>query len=350
MEALVCELCGGKLTMKSGGIAVCEYCGIEYSSERIKERILEIKGTVRVDNTHMVNNYVEMATTALDAKNYAEAEKYLNRIIEIEPNNYWAWFQKGKAAGYMSSFRRTRLEEATMYFKKAFDLVPKERITQLQNVATVEIEPIFSSEMYAYCNCFIDCPHKEFADPLLDKIQLIRKCAQVLTDECGINTSSWSNWMVPALYNTICSAWKKIDATYREYSHPYRDSWNRFVEESGSCVSILDEAISLPCSDNKQKLNIYNKLIEISEQLIDSSAYTVEGGRYVRDLQLSENTKRSYRKKIKQYKSGIRRIEIVQNGCAFLGEIRITSEQFLKIQKLVDEGNDSLAVTSIQEI
>lgn len=166
----------------------------------------------------------------------------------------------------------------------------------------------------------------------------------------AVNDHSWSNWMVPALYNTICSAWKKIIEDYRESSHPYRDSWKRFVEQSVSCVSILDETISLPCSDDKQKLSIFNKLIEISEQLIDSSAYTVEGGRYVRDLQLSENAKRSYRKKIKQYKSGIRQIEIVQNGCAFLGEIRITSEQFLKIQKLVDEGNDSLAVTSIQEI
>ncbi len=35
--AIACELCGGKLVMRSGGIAVCDVCGLEYSLERMRE-------------------------------------------------------------------------------------------------------------------------------------------------------------------------------------------------------------------------------------------------------------------------------------------------------------------------
>ena len=31
MGALVCDICGGKLTMQAGGIAVCNVCGINKS-------------------------------------------------------------------------------------------------------------------------------------------------------------------------------------------------------------------------------------------------------------------------------------------------------------------------------
>lgn len=69
MAALVCDVCGGKLIMGTGGTAVCDSCGIEYSTDRMKEKIQEIKGVVRVDNSHMVENYLKMAKSAIDAGN-----------------------------------------------------------------------------------------------------------------------------------------------------------------------------------------------------------------------------------------------------------------------------------------
>ncbi len=38
MAALVCDICGGKLVMGSGGIAVCDSCGMEHSPDRMKEK------------------------------------------------------------------------------------------------------------------------------------------------------------------------------------------------------------------------------------------------------------------------------------------------------------------------
>lgn len=47
--ALVCDICGGKLCIEEGGDAVCESCGMTHSSNRMKEKIQEIKGTVSIE-------------------------------------------------------------------------------------------------------------------------------------------------------------------------------------------------------------------------------------------------------------------------------------------------------------
>lgn len=60
MAALVCDICGGKLVMGSGGIAVCDSCGMEHSPDRMKEKVQEIKGTVQVDNSHMIDSWMKM--------------------------------------------------------------------------------------------------------------------------------------------------------------------------------------------------------------------------------------------------------------------------------------------------
>lgn len=37
MEHLTCEICGGNILAKSGGIFVCTGCGMHYDRERIQE-------------------------------------------------------------------------------------------------------------------------------------------------------------------------------------------------------------------------------------------------------------------------------------------------------------------------
>ena len=57
---LECEICGGKLVGKPGGIFECESCGMEYSTEWAKAKIQEIKGTVKVEGTVEVTGKVQL--------------------------------------------------------------------------------------------------------------------------------------------------------------------------------------------------------------------------------------------------------------------------------------------------
>ena len=140
MAALVCDLCGGKLIMGPGGIATCDSCGMEYSAIRMKEKVQEIRGTVRVDNTHMIDNYLEMAQTAQDAGNNAEAESYCNKIIEIDPTNYAAWMLKGEAAAWQSTLQNSRVDEGVNAFIKGINNAPEEEKEELIEVAKEQIK------------------------------------------------------------------------------------------------------------------------------------------------------------------------------------------------------------------
>ena len=57
---LQCEICGGKLIGKPGGIFECDSCGVEYSTEWAKLKIQEIRGTVTVEGTVEVTGKVQV--------------------------------------------------------------------------------------------------------------------------------------------------------------------------------------------------------------------------------------------------------------------------------------------------
>lgn len=61
MAALKCDICGGKLVAKSGGIFECDSCGMEYDKTRVQEMVQEIKGTVKVEGTVQVAGTVRVA-------------------------------------------------------------------------------------------------------------------------------------------------------------------------------------------------------------------------------------------------------------------------------------------------
>lgn len=100
MKPLVCDMCGGSLTMdKSGDFAVCEYCGMKHTRERIQVKVQEIKGTVHVDGPiEIVNGNAEKerllssAETHYSLGNYKESNEIFLQITKQYPSNFYGWF------------------------------------------------------------------------------------------------------------------------------------------------------------------------------------------------------------------------------------------------------------------
>ena len=101
MAALVCEICGGKLMGKPGGIFECDSCGMEYSTEWAKAKIQEIKGTVKVEGTVEVQGTVKVegpvkveggvniesllkrGKMALEDKNWEDAKRFFDDALSL---------------------------------------------------------------------------------------------------------------------------------------------------------------------------------------------------------------------------------------------------------------------------
>lgn len=67
----------------------------------------------------MVENYLALARNASIAGNYGEALNYYNKVLELEPTNYIAWYGKGEAVGWMSTVQTLRLNELFVCFENA---------------------------------------------------------------------------------------------------------------------------------------------------------------------------------------------------------------------------------------
>lgn len=139
MAALVCEICGGKLIGKPGGIFECDSCGMEYSTEWAKAKIQEIKGTVKVEGTVEVQGTVKVdgpikvegaanarsllkrGQMALEDGEFEEAETYFNRVLDRDPKcgaAYWG-LALADACGDIERLAKYCLEQETTEIKRA---------------------------------------------------------------------------------------------------------------------------------------------------------------------------------------------------------------------------------------
>ena len=96
MNKLICEMCGSSELIKQDGVFMCQVCGCKYSVEEAKrmmvEGIVDIQGTVKVDNSAFVEKYLANARRAYEKEDWEEVEKYYNMVEQNAPNNIEAVF------------------------------------------------------------------------------------------------------------------------------------------------------------------------------------------------------------------------------------------------------------------
>jgi DNA-directed RNA polymerase subunit RPC12/RpoP len=105
-----CSTCGGDLKVpRDRTTVICMYCGMN----------VLIKDDASPAAT--VSNWMGLADTAKEAQNFAEAEQYYTRVLEVDACSAEAWFGKAEAAGWQSTLANFRILEMLTCFQKAFE-------------------------------------------------------------------------------------------------------------------------------------------------------------------------------------------------------------------------------------
>ena len=93
---LQCEICGGKLIGKPGGIFECDSCGMEYDTAWAKEKIQEITGTVKIEGPVDVQGTVKVDSSAnkeallqrgmmaLEEEKWDEAKRFFDQALNFD--------------------------------------------------------------------------------------------------------------------------------------------------------------------------------------------------------------------------------------------------------------------------
>ena len=176
MKQLVCEMCGSTDLVKNEGVFVCQSCGCKYSVEEAKkmmvEGVVEVQGTVKVDNTQLISNYLSMAQNAIDSGNQGEAESYANKVIELEPDNWTALYVKGSAAGWQSTARNNRLPEAIGYFSQAIANCKSEsELVELRSNVAKTTNELVLGMIGLRCDNYANFPSADNAQHLISEVQ-----------------------------------------------------------------------------------------------------------------------------------------------------------------------------------
>ena len=136
MKQLTCEMCGGTDLIKQDGVFVCQSCGCKYSIEEAKkmmvEGTVEVAGTVKVDDSAKIENYLVLSQNAYNSGNGQSAFDYANKALEISPKNSRAWIAKMKAIEYIGTLGELKLMEVVEAGKNAVafaDEVSQKEIT-----------------------------------------------------------------------------------------------------------------------------------------------------------------------------------------------------------------------------
>lgn len=278
MAALVCDLCGGKLTMGAGGIATCESCGMEHSPDRMKEKVQEVKGTVRVDNSHMIENYLEMAQSAKDAGNNSEAESYCNKIIEIEPTNYKAWMLKGEAAAWQSSLQNSRVDEGVAAFIKAINNAPEDEKEEFVEEAKEQIKSLSVAMISLRADRFAKWPDEEESAGFISDLTSILGTVVSFLTQTGIMIPV-SEIMAPVanqINQSVVKAYQNVilpEYKSDRYPWPDDDDFRKYIDRLGYCTALVEKAIGICDDDDEEDIQRYENLIFLHKEAINSCSY-----------------------------------------------------------------------------
>ena len=321
MAALVCDLCGGKLIMGAGGIATCESCGMEHSADRMKEKVQEIKGTVRVDNSHMIENYLEMARTAKEAGNNAEAESYCNKVIEIEPTNYKAWMLKGEAAAWQSSLQNSRVDEGVTAFVKGINNAPEEEKEELIEDAKEQIKNLSLAMISLRADRFAKWPDEEESAGFISDLTSILSTVVTFLTQTGalIPLAEIMAPIATQINQSVVKAWQNV--IWPDYNGDPNDSddragkyeWQTFIKRVRYCTTLVEKAIDLCDEDDEDDIQRYENLIFMHKAAIDSCSwdynFTDWGKSWHKEWSLTDEAKRARRTLISQYEAKVREIK-----------------------------------------
>ncbi len=314
MKQLTCEMCGGTDLVKQDGVFVCQTCGTKYSVEEAKKMMIEgtveVAGTVKVDDSDRIENYLMMAQNAYHANNQKEAENYCNKIIETDPNNYKAWLLKGKAAGWQSTLRNLRIEEAVAAFNKALDNAPEDAIDEVKDEAGDETINLCVAMMKLCCDNFEKFPSEDNEKDIKQFVLLAQLHALTLVERCGKDLEGFKS-IVATMINVACvAAWEDIIfKDFTEDDYPSKYDWERFKTRCFSVIHLTETAIDLSDNDDNADVLRYKNLIVYRDNLIKSKSYRYSNGGYVPDYSLTQDAKEANIDEIMKYHQKIKEID-----------------------------------------
>ena len=232
MQAIKCEVCGSSDLIKKDGIFVCRYCGMQYSLPEVQRML----GTVQIDKTEERNNYFILARRFFAGTNYADALKYYDLALRVDPQNW--------EAIYLYAVTSAATQDCNYLYRNLESLISMSKV-YLRQIATDTPE----ENQLVDVNLFIDA-HTLF----------IRKGTELMADyirNCGAEMRKPENYYYAFGYSAI-----DVYGTLRELFSHFPECIERYEDFLLEMVATRPE-----CFERKARKEILKQLSKKTKRI-----------------------------------------------------------------------------------
>lgn len=313
MKALTCEMCGSTNLIKEDGVFVCQSCGTKYSVEEARKMMVEgtvsVKGTVTVDNSGSIGNFLVMATNASQAGNYAEAESYCNKIIEINPRHSRAWQLKGTAAGWQSTLANVRIEESMNCFNNALEYATEEEVAEIKEAIANDGYSLSIAIVQLACNHFSEFPGNDTQDTVRSNKDWVTLGMSRIVETCGGNRDDLNRHVASILTDTAYNTYQRLRTEYTNEPHPSEYEWREYLNGGDECLWLLRDTLYIEVITSEEKISHYKRMIKMQQELAASCSWTYSDGGYVVEYTLTEDAKKYRIDEIMEWHNDIKELD-----------------------------------------
>lgn len=272
MKQLICEMCGSNDLMKNDGVFVCQSCGCKYSVEEAKKMMVEVSGSVTIDNPvevkgmAQVDTMFENAINTYTQGNYVEAYRLFSEVLNIDPRYPKAILYRGLSAGYQSTVAKPRYEEAA-------------------NAAVLATENAFAS--------YDDNMLVIFATDMMEKISTLTYAISGLYD--GYITNMDSAVKVYGVTGAIVKANTMNDVTKQANTNKILQSINYHMIKNKVIKPLLDKGVTYSDAFCNAVIKFFDSGYTLSGNytynIAETAAVIVEDLEIIEKLNITEEKK-----------------------------------------------------------
>ena len=327
MKAMKCEMCGSNDIIKQDGFYICQACGTKYTVEEAKK--LMIEGTIKIDNSQQIKNYISLAKSSLKSKELKNCLKYCNMALECDSKNSEALKIK---AQYYSKIKNgnydVKDEINTLKSVSNSGVIDDEKIellfSYIHGYDGFEYTDWFVSR---YCdNEIIDIKNKQMATKLFK--YLIRHCMRDILKENPDKTIGEIIKDFDNVPNNLIDTFKyKVDVDF--------DIDEIDIPDINLMIKVLIKKLNQLDNNYKytdDELIIYNKVIE------DDISYLITNNnieRYGSDFEY-------YKKSLEELNSTINKIKRIDSTYSFSKDTQEKINTILKNSIVINNHVDTV--------
>lgn len=261
LVAARCPNCNANLDVNPNNETMkCQYCGgAILVDDAIAKYKLEISGEIEVKNLPKVDNYLKIADRHYNLKDYSEAYKNYEKIIELEPNNKIALLRYGICKTLLNNYIDFPLD----YLKNSFDEVVKlstEDKTYTQNIELYVKETVSAIDDYLYA---LRKYYNSYAVNGSDLIEIQKKLLSIvyIYEDVLLHTNIYKTHILEQLISVLKDIIK--DKSYKTGTSIEGGNFYKSYKTSFETKSVLIE-----------KLNYYQNMLNPSSEYQDNNKTT----------------------------------------------------------------------------